>query len=164
MSKREITDWQGRSFGERVARYVWRSKPTRSPVTDRPVRCIVAQDEKGQYWAATRTGQGDGQKPQYELWEPCATKQEAMAISRQQARVMLGTEAELYSNTVTDKGPGEQIVKITMDDGWSVTINAPGKPAPPSPAFKRVMKLFDELGSDTKPPQKSPSRGRSIDR
>jgi hypothetical protein len=162
MATREIIDFLGRSTGERIARYVWRSKPTRSPVSGRQVRCLVAQDEKGRYWDATRIGRGDGQKARHEFWlEPSATKERAMAMSRQQTREYLSAEAELYSNTITDKKRGEQIVKITMDDGWSVTINAPEKPAPPSPAFARVMKLFEEFGSDKKPPQKSRSRGRS---
>ena len=87
-----------------------------------------------------------------------------MAISRQQARSLLSMHAELYSNAITDKKPGEQIVKITMDDGWSVAINAPERPGPPSPAAERVMKLFDELGSNKKAPHQSRSRGRSIDR
>jgi hypothetical protein len=165
MAKREITDWHGDSTGQRIARYVWRSKPTRSPITDRPIRCIVAQDEKGGYWAATRTGRGGGQKAQYELWEPCDTKQQAMAISRQQARGLISVHAELYSNTVTDKKPGEKIVEITMDDGWSVAINAPERPGPTCPAFARVMKLFNQFESNKKPPQRPRSRGRSsIDR
>jgi len=55
------------------------------------------------------------------------TAERAMAVSREATRGLLSTGAELYANTITDKKPGEQIVKITMDDGWSVAINAPGR-------------------------------------
>jgi len=146
MAKREITDWRGKITGERIARYVWRSKPTRSPLTDRPIRCIVAQDEKGQYWAATRTGRGDGQNAEYEMWESCASKQEAMVISRQIALGVLACQAEMYSDGVNDK---------------RVAINAPGRH---SPAEARVMKLFNRVGSNKKPPEKPQSRGRSVER
>jgi hypothetical protein len=89
MAKREIIDSFNKLSGEKIARYVWRSKPTRSPLSGRPVRCIVAQDEKGRYWAGLRIGRGDGQKVQYEMWEACKTKQEAISISRQQARIAI---------------------------------------------------------------------------
>jgi hypothetical protein len=161
MPKREIIDSLKGISGARVVRYIWRSKPTRSPLSGRPVRCIVAQDEEGRYWAGLRIGRGDGKKAQYEMWETCKTKQEAMSISRQQARLLLGTHAEFHSDSVKEKKPGEQIVKVTMDDGWSVAINAPGRV---SPAEARVMKLFDKLDSNEKLPQKSRSRGQSIDR
>jgi hypothetical protein len=127
MAKREIMDYLGRSTGENMARYVWRSKPTYDPTTERPVRCIVIQDEKGKYWAATRTGGGNGQKASCEYWDSWETAERAMAVSREATRGLLSTGAELYANTITDKKPGEQIVKITMDDGWSVAINAPGR-------------------------------------
>jgi hypothetical protein len=163
MAKREIIDSFNNFSGEKLARYVWRSKPTRSPLTGRQVRCVVAQDEKGRYWAGLRIGRGNGQKAEYEMWETCRTKQEAISISRQQARIALSTAAELYANTIKDKKPGEQIVKVTMDDGWSVAINAPGRV---SPAEARVMKLFEGHGKKKESPAKSLSRGRwpSIDR
>ena len=164
MAKREIIDSLKELSGERIARYVWRSKPTRSPLSDRQVRCIVAEDEKGRYWAGLRIGRGHGQKAEYELWETCKTKQEAMSISRQQGRMLLSTHAELYSNTVTGKGPGEKNVEVTMDDGWKVAINAPGAPRAESPESKRLMGLLNRIGSGKTPPQKPRSRGPSIDR
>ena len=154
-------DCLGRSTGERVARYVWRSKPTRSPYTGRAVRALVVQDQKGQYWDATRIGRGDGQKARHEFWlEPSKTKEQAMAMSRQQTREYLGAEAELYSNTVTGKKPGEQIVKITMDDGWSVAINAPGKI---SPAEQRAIAMFERLGKGKQEAPKAPAKRSSRD-
>jgi hypothetical protein len=159
MAKRDIVDGLGRSTGERIARYVWRSKPTLDPVTGRSIRCIVAQDEKGQYWSGTRIGRGNGQKASHEYWDSWKTMDRAMSVSREATRSFLATTAELYSSTVTDKKPGEKIV--TMDDGWSVKINAPGKI---SPSERGVMKIFDQLGSNKTPSQKPRSRGRSIDR
>ena len=153
-------DCLGRSTGERIARYVWRSKPTEDPTIGQPVRCIVAQDEKGQYWAATRIGRGDGQKARYEFWlYPRETKQQAMELSREQTRGFLSMQAESYSNTVTDKKPGEKIVTITMDDGWSVTINAPGRI---TPAEQRAMARLDRIfkGEKRKPDTHAKRRGR----
>jgi hypothetical protein len=155
MEKREIVDCLGRSTGERIARYIWRSKPTRDPIIDRPVRCVVAQDEKGQYWAATRIGRGNGQKSQTEFWESFETKERAVAISRNQTRAFLSTQAESYSNTATDKKPGEKIVEITMDDGWSVAVNAPGKI---SPAEQRAMEMLDRIGKGKQTRPKAPAR------
>jgi hypothetical protein len=165
MSDRQIFDNDG-NIAFRLQRYVWRSKPTKSPLTGRHVRCIVAQDEKGQYWAGTRIGRGDGRKAEHELWEQCETKQQAMAISRQQVRGFLSTDAEFYSETVTGKKPDEKIVRVTMDDGWSVAINAPEPPSSPSPAFVRVMKMFKALDNKKEPAKRLPSRAgrRGIDR
>jgi hypothetical protein len=163
MAKREIVDSFNKISGAGIARYVWRSKPTRSPLSGRSVRCIVAQDEEGRYWAGLRIGRGGGQKSQFELWETCETKQEAISISRQQGRMLLSTHAEFCASTAEDKKRGEQIVKVTMDDGWSVEINAPGRL---SPAEARVRKVFEGLGKRKESPPKSPARGRtrSIDR
>jgi len=161
MAKREIVDCLGRDTGERLARYVWRSKPTLDPTVNRPVRCIVGQDEKGRYWAATRIGRANGQKAQTEFWlQPSETKQQAMATSREQTRSFLSTQAELYSDTVTGKKPGEKIVEVTMDDGWSICINAPGKL---SPAERRVMALLDGPGRGKQEQPKSPAKIRSRD-
>lgn len=155
MDKREILDTSGRNTGERLAQYVWRSKPTQDPTIGRPVRCVVAMDEKGQYWAATRIGSGNGKKAQTEFWEAFSTKDRAVFISRDQTRSFLATHAELCSTTVTGKKPGEEIVKITMDDGWSVAINAPGRI---TPGERRVMALLDMVGKGKHRKPKSPGK------
>jgi len=161
MARREITDTLGRNTGERIARYVWRSKPTQNPVNGRAVRCIVAQDEKGQYWAGARIGRANGQKAQTEFWlQPSETKQQAMATSRELARSFLSTQAELYSDTGTGKRPGEKIVEVTMDDGWSVGINAAGKI---SPTERRVMALLDGSGKGEQQRPKSIAKSQSRD-
>jgi hypothetical protein len=158
MAKREILDTLGRSTGERLVRYVWRSKPTLDPTTSRHIRCLVAQDEKGQHWAATRIGRGDGNAPKVYFWEAFQTKDRAMAISREQTRSIVATRAELYADTVNDKKPGEKIVEVTMDDGWSVRINAPEKPAPPSRA---LTALLDRLGQGKKIESESPAKRKT---
>jgi hypothetical protein len=157
MAKRDILDWNGISTGDRIARYVWRSKPTHDPVTGRAVRCIVAQDEKGKYWAATRTGYGNGQKAICEYWDSWDTAQKAQAVSREATRGLISTRAELYANTVTGKRPGEQIIKVTMDDGWSVAINAPGKT---SPAEQRTLAMIDRIGKGKQTRPEAPARRR----
>ena len=167
MAKREIINCSGRDTGERIAQFVWRSKPTSSPHTGRAVRCIVAQDEKGQYWPGTRIGPAKGGKAEYEFWTESSTKpNEAIAVAREHTREFVGMEAELYSENIKGKKPGEQIVKVSMDDGWSVAINAPEKPPLPTPGFSRLMKMLDGYGSNKKSPQKCRlrPRGRGIDR
>jgi hypothetical protein len=154
MEKREITDWRGRGTGEIVARYAWRSKPTQSPAIDRPVRCIVAQDEKGQYWAGTRIGRGNGKNAETEFWQPFETKERAVAVSREVTRSFLSMQAEVYADTVTGKKPGEQMVKVTMDDGWSVAIHAAGRI---TPGEAKLQALFGGTGK-SKPPSRQPSK------
>jgi len=60
MAKREIIDYVGRKTGTSMTGYAWRSKPTRSPLTGRAVRCVVVQDDKGQFWAGARMGRVAG--------------------------------------------------------------------------------------------------------
>jgi hypothetical protein len=156
MAKRQIVDCLGKDSGASIARYVWRSKPTQSPHTGRAVRGVVAQDEKGQYWSGTRVGPGKGAKAEYEFWlHPSKTINEAVAEAREHTRGFVGMEAELYAKTITDKKPGEEIVKVTMDDGWSVAINAPDQSERITPGFTRLMNMLIGYESKTKPHEKS---------
>ncbi len=158
MAKREIVDYLGNETGEHVQRFVWRSKPTKSPLTGSPVRCVVAQDEKGQYWGAARIG---GEKPKYEFWcQPFATKQQATAAARGQTRDFLAADCEQYSQTVSAKKPGEKIVEVRMDDGWRLSINAPGRL---SPAQRKAIAIFEKLGKGKQGPTKAPEKKRSRD-
>jgi hypothetical protein len=156
MAKREIVDCFERSTGASIARYVWRSKPIQSPHTGRAVRGIVAQDENGRYWSGTRVGPGKSAKAEYEFWlHPSRKINEAVAVARDHTRGVVEMEAELYARTITDKKPGEEIVKVTMDDGWSVAINAPDRSERITPGFTRLMNMLNGYEGNTKPQDKS---------
>lgn len=161
MAKREIIDCIGRNTGASVARYIWRSKPTQDPSTGLAVRCLVAQDDKGRFWAGTRIGRGSTNPARHEYWlGPCATKQEAMQFSREQTREFLFACASIASDAITPKKPGEKLVEVKMDDGWSVAINAPGKLAP---AERRAMATLDGLGKGTQTKSTTPKRSMARD-
>jgi hypothetical protein len=141
MGDRHVIDRDG-NIGFRLQRYVWRSKPTASPLTGRPVRCVVGQDENGQFRPATRIGLGKEPNPAIETKfaiEPFSSKAEATQASRELTRDFLAGEAEVYSQQVKDTKPGQQIVKVEMDDGWSMAINAAGRITPEE---RRVMQLL----------------------
>lgn len=160
MSEREVTTKNGKA-GFRLQRYAWRSKPTMSPLTGRAVRCVVGVDEQGGFRAATRIGCGEGQTFETKFAvESFGSKDQAIQASRGLTRDFLSHEAEVYANGVKDKRPGQEIVRVDMDDGWSTAINAAGSI---SPAKARVMKVFEGPGRK-QPDKKYPLRGRSIDR
>ena len=144
MAGREVTRADG-SIGFVLQTFVWRSKPTRSPATGRPVRCVVGQDEHGRFRAAMRIGvakDGSGDVETTFAVESFATKEQAIEASREFTRDFLRAEAECYAGTVTNKRPGEQIVRVEMDDGWSLAINQAGVI---SPEEERVMAIFAGL-------------------
>lgn len=93
------------------------------------MRCVVAQDESGGYRAAIRIGRGDGARFEVEFAkEQFATKEVAIEASREITRGFLSADAEQYASRVTGKKPGEEIVRVRMDDGWSTSINEAMKP------------------------------------
>jgi hypothetical protein len=163
MAEINVLDGNGQ-FGFRLQKYVWRSKPTASPLTGRSVRCVVGQDEHGKFRAATRVGR-DNERGDIQTTfatESFSNKEEAIAASRDITRDYLNGEAQGYANTVTRAmKPGEQIVKVEMDDGWSTQINAPGKL---DPVESRVQKIFNQMGEGKKPRKEGPKESRVRDR
>jgi hypothetical protein len=124
MRERRILDYLGRDTGARMAHITWRSKPTLSPLTKQPVRCIVVEDGKGQFWTGHRAGSKDG-VGSYEFYsEPLKDRGEAIVEARNSTRSYLACQAEFYSERTEGKRPGREIVRVTMDDGWSVAIRA----------------------------------------
>ena len=161
MSDRSIIDYFGRRTGATLQEYVWKSKPTRSPYTDRAVRCVVVEDEMGRYWGGARIGPGDGEKGRNELWiHPFRTKEAAMKLAREFARSFLTAEAEQQANDMPNAAQGKELVRVTMDDGWSVAINAP---APKVADKARLEAFFERLAKSSKMPSPEQKKGRSRD-
>ena len=161
MARREIIDYLGNRTGDYLQRFVWRSQPTKGPLTGRPVRCIVMQDGEGKYWAGARIGPKEGQKCQYEISpQPLQFRENAFAESREMTREFLSHEAEVYAASAPSKGSGETIVRVEMDDGWSVSIREAEKPnverpqtvSGPSSTTEQVFKALDPKGKDKKSP------------
>jgi hypothetical protein len=173
MARRAVTGPDGNS-GFTLQEYVWRSKPTNSPLTGRPVRCVVGQDEHGQFRAATRIGLAKGGMGGVQTRfaeEPFGTKERAIEAARELTRDFLRVEAECYANTVTNTLPGEQIVRVEMDDGWSMAINAPGAISPEEARVSALFAGFDRherqaggLGAREKTRAHLRNRNRGIDR
>ena len=83
-------------------------------------------------------------------------KQQAMGISRQQARGLPQCKnKELYSNTISEfRNPGSQLIRshMVMDAASKQRLGEVDTPGPS--AFARVMKLFEQPEPNKKPPQK----------
>lgn len=177
--QRTITDPDG-FFSFKIAGYPWRGKPVKSPLTERPIRGLVAIDEFGGFHAGVRTGVGGKHKgtEMAFLEDACSTKEKAIEESRKLVRDELTVDAQCLADKTTAK-PGERIVKVEMDDGWKVEIFAPERPesisvenktAPVATLKESRQSRFDALlsklripsmKSDTSVPEK---RSRSIDR
>jgi len=143
MAKREIIDYVGRKTGTSMTGYAWRSKPTRSPLTGRAVRCVVVQDDKGQFWAGARMGPGGGERCHNELWsEPFSAKDGAVKESRSMTRDFLSAHTEMAAMTENQTRrfkPGEVMASASMDDGWRIEIRAPERM---SAAAKYAIRAF----------------------
>ena len=126
-----------------MVRITWRSKPATSPLTGKAVRCVVVEDGNGRYWSGHRLGSKDNGS-QYEFWsEPLQDKRQAISDARHSTRSFLAIHAEVYSQQFKDAQAGKEIVRVTMDDGWSVAIHAPGRL---TPGERKLIALFDRLG------------------
>lgn len=176
--QRTITDPDG-FFTFKITGYPWRGKPVRSPLTERPVRGLVAIDEYASFRAGIRTGVGGKHKGTETafLEDAYSTKEQAIEESRKLVRDELTVDAERFAEKMTPR-PGERIVKVEMDDGWKVEIFAPGQPpsmslgdktATPGAPKDSSQGRFDALFSKLRMPglkQDMPApakRGRSID-
>jgi hypothetical protein len=85
---------------------------------------MVVEDGKGRFWTGHRVGSKDG-VGNYEFYsEPLKDRGEAMIEARNSTRSYLACQAEFYSERTEGKRPGQEIVRVTMDDGWSVAIRA----------------------------------------
>jgi hypothetical protein len=118
MPKREIIDCVGKATGAVIERYAWRSGATQSPFTGQPVRAIVAQDERGQYWGGVRIGPGNGAKQQNEFWtEPFQHKEDGIKVARELTRSFLSKDAEQQADRMPKAYDGRELVRVKMDDG-----------------------------------------------
>jgi hypothetical protein len=55
-------------------------------------------------------------------------------------RAWISAAVESYADSGKEPmKPGEQIIKVQMDDGWSVEINAPGKLSPLEAKLKEAF-------------------------
>jgi hypothetical protein len=148
---RGVADSGGAAF--QLERYVWRSPPTKSPMTGHPVRCVVAQDDEGRFRAGTRINGGGPAVVETDYFQvPFATKEEAIQAAREITRDFLSAEAELYSARATNTKPGEELVRVVMDDGWSVSINAAEKPsATPGKTAQDLLGAFENPAKERAP-------------
>jgi hypothetical protein len=161
MKSREIVSYIGGPTGATINSYEWRSQPTRGPFTGKPIRAIVVRDEYGRCWGGIRFGASATENARTEFWgKHFNFKSDAIDEARHSAREALCAEAQIYTQKMLPRAqPGEEIVRVTMDDGWSYSINAPGSL---SPAKRRVMALFQGIGkgkeTKTEAPAKRPGR------
>jgi hypothetical protein len=158
MARREIVDYVGCPTGVTVKSYEWKSQPALGPFTGKAIRAIAVKDEFGRFWGGIRFGASATEKARNEFGsKPFEFRNDAVNEARHSARAALSAEAEIYSQKIRPNAqPGKEIVRVTMDDGWSVAINAAGRI---SPAERRVMTLFDEMGKGKQPQQKDRGRG-----
>jgi hypothetical protein len=162
MKSREIIDYIGGPTGATVKSYEWKSQPTRGPFTGRPIRAIVVKDKFGRLWGGIRFGASATEKARTEFWgKHFNFRNDAIEEARHSTREALSAEAEMYSQKMRPNAqPGKEIVRVTMDDGWSVAINAPGRI---SPGERRVMALFEDMGKGTQERPKAQNKGRGRD-
>jgi hypothetical protein len=160
MAARDVTDDNGK-VQFRITRIVWKSFITRGPVTNRAVRSLVGQDERGTYRAGVRFGPdketGEGAKM---LWAPETFKSRdaAIYVPREEAMYFLEGEARQFADKAQDVAPGERIVKVEMHN-WSAEIRAAERPP-----GAEARKILDKVGSRKAPkPERFPSKGRKID-
>jgi hypothetical protein len=162
---RTVTDPDG-SFNFKIRDYSWRGKPVKSPLTGRPVRCLVATDEQGKYRAGIRIG-ADGKGNPIEsafTEEAYATKEKAIEESRNLVRDELTADAQVFSDKAKGaKQPGERIVKVEMDDGWKVEIIAP-EHCDERTRTEALLKRATTPSLETQNPEHPRSRIRGIDR
>jgi hypothetical protein len=93
--------------------------------------------------------------------ESILTSKHAIDEARHSTREALSDEAEMYAHKMRSHAqPGKEIVRVTMDDGWSVAINAPGRV---TPAEHRVMALFKDMGKGKQERPKAQNKGRGRD-
>jgi hypothetical protein len=159
MAGRQIRSEEGGVF--QLQRYVWRSAPATCSLPGGAIRCIVGQDEHGTFRPGIRLGRSpDGGKAQTIFTDDqFLTKEEAVQASREMTRAYIWAEAECYADSVKKSmKPGERIIKVQMDDGWSVQINAPGKL---SPLEEKLVEMAERSMADGK--TQPSSRGRSYD-
>jgi len=139
MGGRQVREDEGGFF--HLQRYVWRSAPATASLPGAAIRCIVGQDEHGKFRPGIRIGQfeNNGKAQTIFTENQFLTKQEAVQFSREMTRAYIWGEAECYADSVKKSmKPGEQIIKVQMDDGWSVEINAPGELSPLEAKFKEI--------------------------
>ncbi len=159
MAGRQIRSEEGGLF--HLQRYVWRSAPATWSSPGAAIRCVVGQDEHGKFRPGIRVGRSPNGWNLQTIFanEQFLTKEEAVQASREMTRAYISAEAECYADSVKrSMKPGERIIKIQMDDGWSVQINAPGKL---SPLEAKLMEMAERgmAGAETR----SSPRARSHD-
>jgi hypothetical protein len=162
MAGRQIRDEEGGLF--QLQRYVWRSAPATCSLGGGAIRCIVAQDEHGKFRPGIRVAEFEnaGRAQTIFTGDQFVTKQEAVQSSREMTRAWISAEAESYAASVKEPmKPGEQIIKVQMDDGWSVEINAPGKL---SPLEAKLKEAFEQNMADGETRSSSRAPSHDIDR
>jgi len=162
MAGRQIRSEEGGVF--QLQRYVWRSAPATASLPGSAIRCIVVQDEHGKFRPGIRIGRSpNGWKAETIFTDDqFVTKQEAVQFSREMTRSYISAEAECYADSVKEPmTPGEQIIKVQMDDGWSVEINASGKL---SPLEEKLKEIADRNMAAGEARSSSKTRSHDIDR
>lgn len=158
MPGRQMRDEEGGLF--HLEKYIWRSAPATCSLPGAAIRCVVGQDEQGWFRAGTRLGRDEEGAKAQTMFAPLLfpDKQAAIEFSREMTREFIWAEAECYADNVkTPMKPGEQIIRVQMDDGWSVEINARGRLSPLETKLK-------ELSERNVEPASSRTRSHEIER
>jgi hypothetical protein len=162
MAGRQVRDEEGGLF--HLQRYVWRSAPATCSLPGGAIRCVVGQDEHGWFRAGTRLGREVNEEKAQTMFagEHFADKRAAIECSREMTRAYISAEAECYADSVKKPmSPGERIIKVQMDDGWSVEINAPGRL---SPLEAKLKEIFERSVADGETRFSSRMLSQDIDR
>jgi hypothetical protein len=162
MAGRQVRDEEGGLF--HLQRYVWRSAPATCSLPGGAIRCVVGQDEHGWFRAGTRLGREENDEKAQTMFaeDEFDTKEEAIEFSREMTRAYISAEAECYADSVRKPmSPGERIIKVEMDDGWSVEINAAGKI---SPLEEKLKEIFERSVADGETRSSSRAPSHDIDR